>query len=52
MQTGGGVGDDFGSGDRLSFAHISSQSKWHQIELSSFWGLAAEVWEVVYDEIH
>lgn len=42
----------FGSGDRRSFAHVSSQSKCHQIKLSSFWELVAKVWEIVYDVVH
>lgn len=39
----------FGSGDRPSFAHVSSQSKCHRMKLSNSWGLAAAAWEVVCD---
>jgi len=42
----------FGSGERPSLVDVSSQSKCHQIELSSFCGLGAMVWEIVYDVVH
>lgn len=35
------------SGGRPSLAHVSIQTKCHQVKLSSVWGLASAVGEVV-----